>query len=170
MIIIPGSHETSTSCPLVDMTQGKKGKKNRKRSGSSWSGPLWCRAWLVVALKINAVQLAKRRINRRLSEMLTIIPYEVKPCQINKEHKNPYKEICQQKLKKKRHCTLSYVMLEPLQKKEFKPNYKYKTRKKVKYSRNTNRKKNIKIKKEMLLLFQVLYFNNWMYNRVTKMI
>ena len=32
--------------------------------------------------------------------MLTIIPYEVKPSHINKEHKNLYKEICQQKPQK----------------------------------------------------------------------
>jgi len=75
------------------MTQGKKGKKNRKRSGSSWSGPLWCRCrvWLVVAFKINAVQYAKRRINIKLLEtgpVLTIIAHEVKPSQINKEDKN----------------------------------------------------------------------------------
>jgi len=33
--------------------------------------------------------------------MLTIIPYEVKPSQRNKEDKNPWKEICQQKPQKK---------------------------------------------------------------------
>jgi hypothetical protein len=74
------------------MTQEKKGKKNRKRSGSSWDGPLRCRALLVIALMISAVQYAKRRINIKLSEtssVLTIVPYEVKPSQINKEDKNP---------------------------------------------------------------------------------
>jgi len=70
MIIIPGSHETSTSCPLVDMTQGKKVRRTVK--GPEVHGvvpcPLWCRVSLVVALKINAVQLAKRRIDIKLSE------------------------------------------------------------------------------------------------------
>jgi len=70
--------------------------------------------------------------------MLTIIPYEVKPSQINKEHKNLYKEICQQKTSKKWHCTLSYVSLEPLQKERVQAktiNMNQKT--KVKYSRKT---------------------------------
>jgi hypothetical protein len=98
--IIPGSHETSTSCPLVDMTQGKKVRRTVKGPEAHGMVPCGASAWLVVALKINAVQYAKRRINIRLSEMLTIIPYEGKPSQINKEDKNPYKEICQQKPQK----------------------------------------------------------------------
>jgi len=70
--------------------------------------------------------------------MLTILPYEVKSFQINKEHKNPYKEICQQKPQKK--DTVLYLNVRaPSKERVQAKNYKYKSSKKVKYSRKTKK-------------------------------
>jgi len=60
--------------------------------------------------------------------MLTIIPYEVKPSQINKEHKNLYKEICQQKLKKMTLYPILRIVRAPSKRKSSSQDYKYESK------------------------------------------